>query len=144
MRVVVVALCVSSAVAFAQAKTPEAVKANPEAEKAAVSAADAWLKVVDAGKYADSWTEGASYFKGAITQDAWKAAVTGVRGPLGKVASRKVKSKTYAEKLPGAPDGKYVVIQYDTKFENKADSIETVTPTLDKDGKWRVSGYYLK
>lgn len=46
--------------------------------------------------------------------------------------------------LPGAPDGKYVVIQYDTSFENKKAAVETVTPMLDKDGKWRVSGYYIK
>jgi hypothetical protein len=46
--------------------------------------------------------------------------------------------------LAGAPDGEYVVIQYETSFENKKSSIETVTPMLDKDGKWRVSGYYVK
>jgi hypothetical protein len=37
-----------------------------------------------------------------------------------------------------------VVIQYETIFEKKQSAIETVTPMLDKDGKWRVSGYYIK
>ena len=46
--------------------------------------------------------------------------------------------------LPGAPDGEYVVIQYATTFENKKSAIETITPMLDGDGKWRVSGYYIK
>ena len=46
--------------------------------------------------------------------------------------------------IPGAPDGEYVVIQFKTSFENKKSGIETVTPMLDKDGKWRVSGYYIK
>lgn len=27
---------------------------------------------------------------------------------------------------------------------NKKSAIETVTPMMDKDGKWRVSGYYIK
>jgi hypothetical protein len=58
--------------------------------------------------------------------------------------SRKLKSKKYTTSLPGAPDGKYVVIQYETSFEHKKSAIETVTPMLDKDGKWRVSGYYIK
>ena len=57
---------------------------------------------------------------------------------------RSVKSKQYATSLPGAPDGEYVVIQYETSFEKKKSAIETVTPMLDKDGKWRVSGYYIK
>ncbi len=46
--------------------------------------------------------------------------------------------------LPGAPDGEYVVISYETSFTNKKSAIETVTPMLDKDGKWRVSGYFIK
>jgi hypothetical protein len=70
--------------------------------------------------------------------------VQGVRDPLGKMRSRKVKSATYKTSLPGAPDGEYVVIQYDSSFEHKQAAVETVTPMLDKDGKWRVSGYFIK
>jgi len=45
-----------------------------------------------------------------------------------KRLSREVASAEYTTKLPCAPDGEYVVIQYRTKFQNKADAIETVTP----------------
>lgn len=70
--------------------------------------------------------------------------VKSVRDPLGKVLSRKFKSATYTKTLPGFPDGEYVVLQFETSFEHKASAIETLTPMLDKDGKWRVSGYYIK
>jgi ribosomal protein S17E len=40
--------------------------------------------------------------------------------------------------------GEYVVIQFETSFENKKTAVETVTPMMDKDGIWRVSGYYIK
>lgn len=113
-------------------------------EDAAQEAANAWLKLVDGGQYAESWDAAAGLFKGAVTRDQWKQAVGGVRGPLGKVLSRKVKSRQYMEHLPGAPDGKYVVLQYQTEFEHKASAVETVTPMLDKDGSWRVSGYFVK
>jgi hypothetical protein len=53
-------------------------------------------------------------------------------------------SREYSEKLPGAPDGKYVVIQFDAVFENKPSAVETVTPMLDPDGVWRVSGYFIR
>jgi len=66
------------------------------------------------------------------------------RKPLGRLISRKVQTKSYKTSLPGAPDGEYVVIQFETSFENKKTAIETVTPMMDKDGKWRVSGYYIK
>jgi hypothetical protein len=67
-----------------------------------------------------------------------------VRGPLGNAVSRNLLSRQYTTTLPGAPDGEYVVIQYETSFENKKVAVETVTPMKDADGHWRVSGYYIK
>jgi hypothetical protein len=46
--------------------------------------------------------------------------------------------------LPGVPDGEYVVVQFDTSFEKKKTAIETVTPMKEPDGRWRVSGYFIK
>jgi len=118
--------------------------AGPAEEKAAVKAAEAWLGLVDSGKYDESWKEAAQMFRGAVQQGQWSAQVKGVRDPLGKLVKRKVSSKQYTKTLPGAPDGEYVVIQFISSFENKKNAVETVTPMLDKDGKWRVSGYYIR
>jgi len=46
--------------------------------------------------------------------------------------------------VPGAPDGEYVVIRFSTSFEKKQSAIESITPMLDSDGVWRVSGYFIK
>jgi hypothetical protein len=113
-------------------------------EKVAVAGAEKWLSIVDEGKYAESWKEAAEYFRNAVKQDQWVEAMESVRKPLGKLVSRKVKSATCKTSLPGAPDGQYVVIEFETSFENKKSAIETVTPMMDKDGKWRVSGYFIK
>jgi hypothetical protein len=118
--------------------------ANEVAEKAAVTASNSWLSMVDEGNYAESWNQASWFFKNAVTKEQWQNTVKAVRVPLGKLVTRKLKSKQYTKTLPGAPDGEYVVIQYETTFENKKSAIETVTPMLDKDGKWRVSGYYIK
>jgi len=121
-----------------------AVQAQQKAEQLAQQSSDAWLALNDSGKYDDAYQEAAQYFKNAVTKDQWQSSMHASRDPLGKVLSRKVKSATYAKTLPGAPDGDYVVIQYDSSFEHKQSAVETVTPMLDKDGKWRVSGYYIK
>jgi len=113
-------------------------------EKAAIAAAEVWLSLVDSGNYLDSWKEGASYFKNAVTQDQWTQSMVAFREPLGKALSRKVMSAKYTTTLPGAPDGGYVVIQYRTSFENKLSAVETVTPMLEENGSWKVSGYYIK
>jgi len=120
------------------------VFANETAEKRALEASDMWLKLSDSGRYSESWETAAELFRNAISKEQWSQSLNAVRKPLGKVIKRTVKSKQYATSLPGAPDGDYVVIQYETSFEKKKSSIETVTPMLEKDGKWRVSGYYIK
>jgi hypothetical protein len=131
------ALCSSLCVGFAVAQ-------GPDKEKAAITAAEQWLSLVDSGSYQQSWSKAAAYFRNAITEEKWVQSLRAVRTPLGRLISRKVKSAAYKTSLPGAPDGEYVVIQFETSFENKKSAIETVTPMLEKDGTWRVSGYYIK
>lgn len=121
-----------------------AVAGNSAKETSAVFSAEQWLGMIDEGKYAQSWKEAAELFRNAVTQDQWAQSLQALRRPLGKLISRKVTTKTYKTSLPGAPDGEYVVIEFATSFEKKKSAVETVTPMMDKDGKWRVSGYYIK
>ena len=122
-----------------------ALRADDKAanEKAADAAAQKWLALVDGGNYADSWKQAASAFRKAVTAEQWGAALNASRGSYGKLLSRALKSAEYRTSLPGAPDGEYVVLQYDSSFERKKTAVETVTPMKDGDG-WRVSGYYIK
>lgn len=120
------------------------VRADDASESAAVAAATAWLKLVDARQYGASWDGAARLFRDAVSRRDWERSLSAVRSPLGKLVSRRAFSKRYVESLPGAPDGKYVIIQYESSFENKKAAIETVTPMRDQDGRWRVSGYYVK
>jgi hypothetical protein len=110
----------------------------------ATKAAESWLSLVDQEKYAESWNQAASFFKDHVSSDRWAQMASAARKPLGALVSRKFKLATYATRLPGAPDGQYVVIQYHTEFANKKSAVETVTPMLDTDGQWHVSGYYIR
>lgn len=122
----------------------QAATADEAKERAALAVAQQWLAAVDQGQYAKTWKEAASYFRNAVTQDSWEQSMEAVRKPLGKRVSRSVTSVTYTTALPGAPDGEYVVIHFETVFEHKSAAVETVTPMLDTDGKWRVSGYFIQ
>ncbi len=113
-------------------------------EKAALSAAQKWLSLVDKGRYGESWQDAASYFKRVVSRPEWTQSMQAFREPLGKLVSRKVRSVTYRTSLPGAPDREYVVIEFDSAFTNKEAAIETVTPMLDTDRAWHVSGYFIK
>ena len=131
------------ALALVAAPAP-AQEGEAAAAAKAQDAAKAWLALTDSGKYAESWDRASARFQAAITKPDWEKALSSVRSPLGAVRSRKLKSATFTRQLPGTPDGEYVVIQFDTQFEKKLSAVETVTPAKEKDGAWRVSGYYIR
>ena len=125
-------------------KTESNVTDTQPAKAAAQNSAEQWLALVDEGNYAESWKTASAYFQTAVPQNQWEHTISAVRGPLGDMVSRQLKSAQYTKSLPDAPAGKYVVLQFDTSFVNKKEAVETVTPRLEPDGKWKVSGYYIK
>ena len=116
---------------------------EPEAITAAQRAAQSWLAEVDAARYVESWDRASSAFRAGVSKAQWVAGVSPIRGAIGAVKSRKLRSASFTNNLPGAPAGDYVIIEYDTEFTKKTQSIETVTPMRDSDGQWRVSGYFI-
>jgi hypothetical protein len=137
----------------AQTPAPSATPAGTEktitpqqakAEEAAEAAAAVWLKLVANGKYAESWDTGSALFHKSITKEGWIALLKGGLPVFGDVVTRKLKAVSYSRTLPGAPDGEYVAMQYQTEFSNTKDAVETVTASLDPDGSWRISGYHIK
>ncbi len=123
--------------------TPLAMSSEPR-EAAAESTARAWLALVDAGRYDESWSAAAALFRQNVPKAQWQSAALNARGPLGALKSRTLQSATFKSALPGVPDGEYVIVQFASSFENKASAIETVTPMKDPDGTWRVSGYFIR
>lgn len=122
---------------------PLTVQASEEKKISARKAAIAWLKLVDQQQYQDSWEQAATLFRKQVSASTWTQQMTAVRQPMGDASSRILLGATYATSLPGAPDGEYVVLQFQTVFTHKKDTIETLTPMLDN-GHWRVAGYYMR
>jgi len=118
--------------------------AQTENAQLAQQSAEKWLVLVDSGDYAESWQSAAELFKSRVTRDQWQSALKTTRLPLGKSQSRKVKSTTETKTQPGAPDGQYVVIRYDSSFEQKQSAIEAVSVMMEKDGTWKITGYFIK
>jgi hypothetical protein len=111
----------------------------------AVQRADeAWLTLVDSAKFAESWKEAAAAFHAAVSEEKWVSAMQEFRVPLGKLQTRKLKSASYTRTLPGVPDGEYEVLIFESSFEHKQAAAETVISSVEKDGVWRVAGYYIK
>jgi Protein of unknown function (DUF4019) len=136
-RLAVTAMLAATLVAPARAQDPESVADAQEA-------AERWLAQLDAGNYAGTWRDASASLRNAVPQAQFEAGLRQARTPLGGASDRALKSATYHTTMPGMPDGQYVVIQYTTRFANKEQAVETVTPMREQDGSWRVSGYFVQ
>ncbi len=113
-------------------------------EKMAELSARTWLTSIDGGNYSESWKNSSAFFQNAVNEASWTASMKTFREPLGALAGRNLRSAQRVTELPGAPDGQYVVMQFDSSFANKKTAIETVTFALEKDGRWKSTGYFIK
>jgi outer membrane protein assembly factor BamD (BamD/ComL family) len=139
MRKLISILLIASTMLYASVRAE-----NTETVRDATQAAQLWFASADAGLYDKTWEQAAVPFQQAVTKAEWEATLRAVRAPMGNLKNRSVVSATFVEELPGAPKGKYVVIQYASEYTKKAEAIETVIPMLGEDGTWRVSGYFVK
>lgn len=119
-------------------------KKESDRHAAPLTAATSWVTLIDKGQYDKSWMTAAQYFKNAVTKKKWNEALKAFRKPFGKTKVRKEKSRARRKSLPGAPDGEYVVLRFDTAFEKKEHAVETVTIVYEKDGAWHVCGYFIR
>ena len=117
-----------------------ATQANPSA---AVDAALQWVALVDEARWNDSWEVAGSLFQSNLSKERWASTVEPVREPLGGVISRQLKATTKTSSLPGAPEGEYEIIQFDTGFANKKYAVETVVLAREASG-WKVDGYFVR
>jgi hypothetical protein len=110
----------------------------------ASAAADAWLAHTDAGDLAASWRESSSLFRQMVTQEQWAEQHGRLVSVLGRPQERWLRDTEHRTSVPGAPDGQYVLLKYDTRFERKQEAVETVVAILDTDGAWHVGGYFVQ
>jgi DNA-binding CsgD family transcriptional regulator len=130
---------------LALASTPQATPDRtapsataPASDSAAVTAARAWLGLVDAGKWPESFAATTRSFQTLNTLQMWQSASEQARVPLGRVVSRTAISEDF---VPAAPDGQKV-IRFRTDFANKAGAVETVS--LAREGEdWKIVGIYI-
>jgi hypothetical protein len=122
-----------------------ATQGSQPRDEMAVTAGRDWLALVDAGQFADSYDQAGELFRGALPRDQWAAALGASRKPHGSVVQRNLKSILVTKDLSAAQPGKYVVITFETTFQNPSEAMwEVLTSYLNASGQWKVVGYQVK
>ena len=121
----------------ASTTAPVPAPATP-AQAEVVRSARAWLTIVDAGRWEESWRATGDSFRSLNTVEAWTRASEQGRVPLGAVVSRADLSR---ESVPAPPHG-LEMVKFRTSFANRPSATETLT--LIREGQaWRVVGYWI-
>lgn len=110
-------------------------------EEAARRAAEAWLPLLDSGRYAESWEPLSPKVKSDLSKRQWEVGMMGFRHRLGKLKSRRLGEVIYIKSLPGHPGHEGVLVRFDSVYENRESVVEMVGLIRDADGQWRVLVY---
>jgi hypothetical protein len=102
----------------------------------------AWLEAIDSGQFEQAWETSSSILQVPLSSNMLARTINAARRDFGAVESRRRVRVIRETSMPGAPIGDYAVFTFQTRFENKPQITETITPHLEE-GAWRVSGYYI-
>lgn len=111
---------------------------------AGTEAGRAWLILLDKNDFGSAWEKASVLVREHVTKANFINNAEQVRKRLGKLISRELVISQYKTSLPGAPEGEYVILRFESNFEHKKKITEMVTPQKDPDGIWRVAGYYVR
>ena len=115
-----------------------------QVDQEGLTALQAWLPLMDAGRYAESWDAAGERFRHAGSRGEWVEKSEKIRRPLGEVISRTFTSTQQTKVFPGMPDGSYWLAELDSTFPGLKSASETVVFAREKDGRWRMIGYWIR
>ncbi len=144
-----VSLLLFVALVSSAARSSAASQTTPDNEmNKGLAAAEAWLQLIDEGKYAESWEAASELFwqnmrKMGKGKSFWEKLLRTTRTPLGPLKERRLLTKELKDSVPMAPPGEYIELRYGALYEGKLVE-ERLVLNLEKDSGWRVVSYITK
>jgi hypothetical protein len=123
---------------------PEPAQPTSGDDKDTIEASKKWLALLDTGKTGTAWDASSAYLKSVVTRQKWIAGITSARKPFGKIDKRTATKFARSHSMPGAPDGDYSIIEFESVFANGKRASEQLIWTLGDGDVWSVSGYFIR
>ena len=108
------------------------------------AAADTWLALADASDGLATWQAAGAQFQQAVSAGAWSEKLRSARGPLGPLSGRRLAVANSFDGLPGAPPGRYAILQYHAVYDGRQAVVEQLTLEQTAGGAWQVVGYFIR
>ena len=110
-------------------------------EREVLQAAEAFLAVIDEGRFGELFDVGSRLAQQQATRDQISQAHQQIRDTAGKVEKRTLRRVRLIDEFLGLPPGRYAAVQYASDFEKHKGLWESVLLNVDGDGQWRVNTY---
>src|SRR5689334_5930601 len=123
--------------------TVSAMPQQQAPEKAAQEAAESWLRLIDAGKYAESWDELAEVAKANVTKESWEKLRNDGATPNGadEGKARKLTHAQSTSSLRSVKDKAGVMLSYRSRLDSHRSVTEIVELVQEEGRGWRVAFY---
>jgi hypothetical protein len=119
------------------------VQPDRETEARATASVESWVSLLDKANLERAWETAAPLFKDASTKTTWTETIRTMHDHIGTFASRSSFSTTETAEISNGPHGKYVIVQFRSRFSREQAAVEEVVAVLCDDGQWRVAGYHV-
>lgn len=128
---------------FLFASFSSCVASNNDPDNSALAAAQAWLGLIDAGKYEESYdAAGQGLYEKVPDKKEWINSLKIIRGSWGPIVSRKETQHLYQPNGIVGLNGECMAISFDTATAKQSSVVEMVIMRYE-DGRWRGVGYTI-
>jgi hypothetical protein len=126
-----------------ETETQAVAPADPDSAES-IASIEAFLDRVDAGDWEGSWEAAGPSFQSQVTAAEWEQQIEPLRGMLGDVQSRELVSVQMTQTLPGAADGTYEVVRFETLFAGASGPVTESVIAMAGEQGWEVVGYFMR
>ena len=100
-----------------------------------------WLNNINHTQYENAYELLSKEVKVMVEKEHWISLINELMLEFGNLESRTVKQKYFQSQIEGMEDGFYVVIEYDSQYENTKDHTEHLLLKQNDKAKWEVANY---
>jgi hypothetical protein len=81
--------------------------------------------------------------KERVTEKDWVEKLSKARTLSGPLVERKQKDSSYSTTAVDSPEGEYIALIFDSRYQQAENVSEYITVMLDE-GHWKVAGYFIQ
>ena len=100
-----------------------------------------WLNDVNHNQYENAYQLLSKEVKMQVEKEPWIALINELMLEFGDLESRTVTQRNFQSQMEGMEDGFYVVIEYDSQYENTKDHTEHLLLKQNDKAKWEIANY---